>query len=258
MVNLYKRTFITYWVIAVILLAGLWAWLTLRPQDFAVALFVMLVVILATVFILKRISAKLFNEEVMAPFLNCQINEFMEKLDKRLSRKRSANNRSSYYYLKAMGYNALGDYDKEYECAQNVSGQAYRAEYYKHHINYFINKDMFTEALDYMKQLEEYMPGVRNQQYRESIELFLKTSDYAIKVRQGDYEGAEEFLSEVVEKSSDEPMITRVSYTYNLAKVIFLKGKDMELAGKYFRFVIENAGDTKFRKLAEEKLAQIE
>lgn len=92
---------------------------------------------------------------------------------------------------------------------------------------------------------------------RASYELSLKSGEYALRVRRGDYEGAEEFYLGVLASPRSTVNITRTSYSYALGKLLVLKG-DPEGARPYLKTSYETAGDSKYRKFAEKKLAEID
>ena len=204
-------------------------------------------------------ALKDFAKEVMEKFLTCHVHEYMDLLDKRLGKKKRRDLKSTYNYLKGMGYSALDDYDSLYECAQQVTHLSHQSEYYKRLIDYYIYKDMFIEAQDLMIKLAELNAKVKSKVYKDSIDVSLKLFDCRIKVKTGNYAGVEECYTQML--SSHETavlsLISKVSISYALGELLVKKG-EKERAKEHLKFASEKGGDTKYKIFADRLLSEIE
>jgi len=107
-----------------------------------------------------------------------------------------------------------------------------------------------------MAELRKQLPRIRNQKSRENFEISLKNFEYAIRIKNGDYEGAVEHYKKMLDTIKPLYPLTKVSYSCAIGRVLILKG-DSESAKVYFKVAYELGGDTKYRKIAEDKLQML-
>ena len=259
MVSVYKRIYALYWGIGLILAISEGFFSYYFPDYAIFGLFVLIALVFLEGFLFIRLSNRIFAKEVMSKFLTCHVHEYMDLLDKRLEKKKRRDLKSTYNYLKGMGYSALDDYDSLYECAQQVTHLSHQSEYYKRLIDYYIYKDMFIEAQDLMIKLAELNAKVKSKVYKDSIDVSLKLFDCRIKVKTGNYAGVEECYTQML--SSHETavlsLISKVSISYALGELLVKKG-EKERAKEHLKFASEKGGDTKYKIFADRLLSEIE
>lgn len=259
MVSVYKRIYALYWGIGLILALSEGVFSYYFPDYAIPGLVVLLVLVFVEASLLIKLSNRIFAKNVMSKFLTCHVHEYMDLLDKRLGKKRRKDLKSTYNYLKAMGYSALDDYDALYECTRQITHLSHKSEYYKRLIDYYIHNDMFIEAQDLMNKLAEFNTKVKSKIYKDSIDVTLKLFDCRIKVKNGNYEGVEEYYTQML--SSHETavvsLISRVSISYALGELLVKKG-EKERAKEHLRYASEKGGDTKYKLFADKLLSEIE
>ena len=258
MVSLYKRTEISYWVIGALCIAGAVLWSQYFPKSQYLYLIIAVVLMITTFYVLLIISNKLFNDEVTSYMLNCNIHEYMDRLDKRMGKRRQKNIRSLYCNYKAMGFNIIGDYDSAIVWTQQITSPGHKSEYFKRLIEHYLQNDQILEAQDIMNQLASHNQNSKNSVYRASIEINLKLYECRIRVKCGDYDQAEQFYKEmfVNPAPSLKSKLSRVSIACALGNIFVLKGEN-ENAREYLKFASENGGDTKYKAEADKLLSEI-
>ncbi|WP_034449160.1 hypothetical protein [Butyrivibrio sp. AE2032] len=259
MVSVYKDLVAIYILTAALLIVG--AGVALYYLDgyiwMAVVIIIVTIILFAVLKTLNKKALKRFSGEVFTLYNECHIKQYMDKLDSLMANKNSRANKSAYCYLSALGYEALGDADAAYERAQGITVRSHKSEYIKRMIDYHINKDQFVKAREYMAELTKLVNTSRTTEiYKKSIEQYLQLRDRKMRILKGDYEGAEEFFTEFLAQNEPLFLITRVSISFSLGEVLYLKG-DSVRAREYLVFASENGGDTKYKKQADEILAKI-
>ena len=68
-------------------------------------------------------------------------------------------------------------------------------------------------------------------------------------------ECVEEYYTKMLEESKTGPLISRVSFSVILGRILMQKG-DKEKAEELLKFAAVNGGDTKYKVLAEKALAE--
>lgn len=77
----------------------------------------------------------------------------------------------------AWGYGAVDDYESVYECCRKITAKNYQLGKSQSMIDYYI----------------------KNPKLKETFEISIKNAEYAIRIKQGNYEGAEEQLLNIGE-----------------------------------------------------------
>ena len=258
MISVYKYLYAIYWIVGALCVAGGAYMVLLNKEKVFLYWILFLGIMVLTAYILTIVAIKKFNNEVISLLLNCHANDYMEMLEKKLGKNRRKNMKSAYNYLKAMGYSSLGDYDALYECTQQITSRSHKSEYLRRLCEYYINTDRFIEARDLLDQLNVLTSSIRKKTYRESLETSIKMMDYSIKVKNGDYEGVEEYYKGLLEHStpSTVSLLSKVSISFALGNLLVIKGEN-EHAKEHLRFAFENGGDTKYVKAADSLLSKI-
>ena len=257
MISVYKGYFAIYWVVGAlcVICAGLWS--HFFDASWGLAFPVVVSILIITVIILHRLAMKKFTSEVISCYNECRVREFMDKLNKLLGNKRSKQMRSFYNYLAAMGYSALGDYDSLYECLPKITAKSHRTEYLKRSIDYYFYNDQIELAQPYIDELKTLYEKQRNKAYKASLQLFLKYTDIYIRVKNGNYEGAEEFFLGILNSPAAKAPITKASFSCGLAFLLIKMG-DVEGAKPYLKTASVFGGDTRYKTKADKKLAELE
>ena len=256
MVSLYKDLTAIFIGSTVLYFIGSNIWSAFYPEQVYISTFVMIILIVLTMVFLSKIGKKRFAKEVMSHILICHVNEYLEKLEYRMGKKHGVV-KSSYNYLKAMGYSALGDYDTVFECCKNITAKSHKTEYYRYMIKYCINNDQHSEARRNMEMLKSLASSEKADIYKRNIEIFLKNSEYRMRIKDGVFEGAEEFYTDLLNSDNTKTLISKVSYSYALGALLIKKGEP-ERAQEYLQFSAEKGGDTKYKKSAEQLLSELD
>ena len=256
MIGCYKQYHIAYWTIGIILLLGMIAFDFMYIDLFWLSFIVCIALIILDAVIFTRLTSKKLANEVIVLLNDCRIHDYINEVDRLLSRKKGPT-RSMYNFMIAAGYCMLNDYDKVYECCQKITVKSHKSEYHIRMIDYYLNKEQLELAKKEIEELKKLLPRMRNKTARAGYEMSLKSAEYALRIRKGNYEGAEEFYLGVLASPNTKANITRTSYSYALGKLLVLTG-DPEGARPYLKTSIETAGDSKYKEFSEKKLAEID
>lgn len=254
MVSAYKGLFAIYISVSFASIIAAAIVSTYYPESAFSSFVFAILIICITMIILSRIARRKFADEVLVHFKNCQIHEFMEKLEHRMGRKHGVM-RSAYNYLAAMGHSALGNTEDVYACAQKITARSHRTEYLRRMIDYYVTLEQFEAAKPYIAEISQ-LAAKQKEQYKQVLEDYLINVDIHIRMSKGDVSGAEEFYTDYLINRGELPLISRVSFSYSLGLVLMMKGEN-ERAKEYFEIAAKNGGDTKYQLRAAEKLAEL-
>ena len=256
MIGCYKQYHIAYWTIGIILMIGMIAFDFMHIDLFWLSFIVCVVLIILDAIFFTRLTSKKLANEVIVLLNDCRIHDYINEVDRLLSKKKGPT-RSMYNYMIAAGYSMLNDYDKVYECCQKITVRSHMSEYHVRMIDYYLNKEQFELAEKEMEEMKKLLSKMKKKSTKAGYEMSLKSAEYALRIRRGDYGGAEEFYLGVLASPNTKANITRTSYSYALGKLLVLKG-DPEGARPYLKTSIETAGDSKYKEFSEKKLAEID
>lgn len=257
MIYLYKEYNVAYNLISLFLLIG-FAVLALKFHMGIFTYLLLLIVVMILVFVVAGIFTRLtitrIEREVVIHYNECRANQYLDEIkrlfgDKKLSRAVS----TIYNSYLVRGYAVLDDFDSVYSCCQNITTKGYKGEYHKYMLQYYIKKDQLNLVMDEMDQLKLLIMQLKNKSYINSLETYIKDAEYVIKIKNSDFEGAEEFYTGIINKSSPLYPITKVSCSYAIGRLLMLKG-ETERAKEYLQVAYAEGGDTKFKSLAEKLL----
>ena len=262
MIHLYKKYHIAYWLIGSALIVCMIVSMILLWNKFPGAPFlpffptVFLVLVNAAVF--TRLTSKKINNEIM-PFLgNCEAHRYLSEIHALFNGK--ANNRviiTIYNTFLASGYAVIDDYDSVYECCQKITSKNYLVARSSSMIDYYVSKGMFEQAKNEIEVLRKLLEKVKNPKFKEGFEIHIMNAEYAMRIKQGNYEGAEEHYKKMMETVKPLLPIGKASYSYALGKLFVLKGEP-DKAREYLQVAYDLGGDTKYKKFAEQNLKAIE
>ena len=261
MISLYKKYHIAYWCVGIALIIGMLTVMILFWRNdwyfpFLVVIPALLLVVVDAKFF-TRLASKKLSEEVLTLFNECQANRFINDLKSLFEGKTKGSVVSLYNTLLARGYSVIDDYDSAYECCQKIKARNYMAERSKSMIDYYLSKDRIEEAQQEMEELKKLTEKMRNPQYKEGSEISIKNAEYVIRIKQGNYEGAEEYYRKMLDTITPLFPLTKVSYSYALGRLLILKGEP-ERAKEYLQTAYDSGGDTKYKKHAGELLQTLQ
>lgn len=256
MISKFKSLLVTYFFIGALCVFGAGYFTYLYPDQSFLWLAIAILLIVLTMMVLSKIGRNKFKNEVLSYYMECNVHEYLRRIEKLMGKKRSRSDKSAYAYLTAMGYSALGDYDKALECAEKINVKSHKPEYYKRAADYYINKGEYELAGQNLAELSGLNDGIKSPAYHDQITIFVQQREYNIRIKQGILDGAEEFYTEYYNQCDDQALIVKVSLSAMLGDIILQKG-DKERALPYLKFASENGGDTKYKKLSDELLAKI-
>ena len=262
MIHLYKKYHIAYWLIGSALIVCMIVSMLLLWNKFPGAPFlpffptVFLVIVNAAVF--TRLTSKKINNEIFPILSNCEARRYLSEVHALFNGK--ANNRviiSIYNTFLASGYAAINDYDSVYDCCQKITTKGYQSARSLSMIDYYVSRGLFDLARNEIEVLRNLTVKMKNTKYKENCEISIKNAEYAMRVKQGNYEGAEEHYKKMMETVKPLLPIGKASYSYALGKLLVLKGEP-ERAKEYLQVAYDLGGDTKYKVFAEENLKAIE
>lgn len=256
MIALYKKYHTLYWIFGIVFIIIAVIWALVFPDNAWMGLLIILPLVLIDVVVFSNLAKTKFINEVMIYFHECRINEFMTRLEALMGNRKEKGLKSCYSYLVSMGYAALGDYDKSYEMAQGIKVRNHMPEYYKRVADYYINQSRFDKADEMLDKLKISAGKQINSAYKKTLMNFIGLREHEIRVKKGDLSGAEEFYLGFLTGGDPLYLITRVSISWALGNVLALKG-DNERAKAYLMFASEHGKDSKYKKLADDKITEI-
>lgn len=264
MIHLYKKYHVAYWCIGIALIVCMVASM-IGLMFCKTAWFVPFLVIFPTI-ILVFVSASVFtkltvnklNNEVVTLLMNCEANKYLSELQALFKDKaQSGIIVTIYNTMLASGYSAIDDYDSAYECIQKITARNYQSAKSMALIDYYISKGTIEETQNEIEKLRTLIAKMKNPKYTETCERSIKNAEYAIRIKQGNFEGAEEHYKKMMETIKPLYPISKVSYSYAIGRLLVLKGEP-ERAREYLQTAYDLGGDTKYKKHAEERLREIQ
>lgn len=260
MISIYKKFHVGYWCIGIItiicMVASLFLFWNGEWYFPILNLMAVLIVVVIDAMVFTTLTSKKLSKEVTVLINECQANNYINSLKKLFEKQTKPSATTPYYFMLAKGYAVIDDYDAVYDCCQNIKLKSYLIVRRECMIDYYLNKGDVALAEAEMAELRKQLPGIRNQKSRENFEISLKNFEYAIRIKNGDYEGAVEHYKKMLDTIKPLYPLTKVSYSCAIGRVLILKG-DSESAKEYYKVAYELGGDTKYRKIAEDKLQML-
>ena len=255
MVSLYKGLFAIYLAVGGLCMIFGGVFLHFYPNACVLYLVLLITILSGTIAILTRIAKNRFQRDVMSLLENCYARAYIDELTKLLGKKRGKRFESMYASLSALGYDVLGDYDSLYASCMNIKVKSYMFFYHRRMFTYYLHSKELAEAIAEQDALKTLAASTKNKAVLAQINNFIDECEYALKFNRGDLEGVEEYYTKMLNQEGDIPLISRVSYACALGKVLIAKGRKEE-AKTHFEFVSSRGGDSKFKKSADELLAE--
>ena len=254
--QLYKSLRGIYWIVGAICIVILWVIGFRFPQYFWKSIAAVIFILFMTISILSKVAVLKFKEEVFFYLENCRVNEYLEKVSTLFSKKRDKDSVSAYAYLMALGYDALGDYDAMYDCCLRITRKGHMSEYHSRMFDYYLDKENIEYAKDEIAALQALYSKAKKDREKLYLKDYIENCEHVLRIHLGDYEGAEEYYLKKLDDFKDGPLLSRVSYSFGMGKLLFKKGEN-ERAKEYLKFAHENGGDSKYKGKAEKVLARI-
>lgn len=261
MVSIFKKYRIAYWGIGIAIIAIMVSVIFMFPDmpwyfnllDVGIAL----ILVYAEAMFFTKLASKKLAKDVLPLYSNCHVNEYINELKRLFDKKAKGAVVSLYNMLLAGGYEAVDDYDAVYECAQKLNSKSYKNEYHRCMINYYVQRDLIDQAQSEIAEQRKLAENIKNPKYKEIIERSIANAEYAIRIKQGNYEGAEEYFSKMLASEAADAPIGQASYSFSLGKLLVLKNEP-ERAREYLQKASEIGGDTKYKKRADELLLTLD
>ena len=253
----YPSLRITYYGIGILLVVGSAVFTSYHPNLLFLDLIFAILFVVVLILVLTKIALKMYTKEVISLLQNCHVREYMDKLDKRMGKVRAPKMISSYVAFSALGYNMLGDYDAAFDCCQKITSDECKPDYYRFMIDYYLNKGLFDQADKTLCDFKAFAAGTKKKNVIKLCNKLMSDCENAIKFRKGMLDGLEEYYTQRLNSDQvSKVLISRVSFSHALGKLLILKGEP-DRAKEYLQFARDNAGDTKFKALAEKLLSEI-
>lgn len=255
MVELYKGLNAIYWIGSTVLVAAVCYVGFYHQQYVMITLGAGFLLCVLLLLILGRIAREKFKDEVMFCLYNCRANDYLDRLTSRMGGSRNKTIKSSCAYLTALGYDVLGDYEAMKDACLRITLKVHMSEYHRHMFTYYLSKDNLEFAEQELEALRDFAVKRKNFKDKELLEGYVTGCEYALKFKKSDMEGVEEYYTKMLEESKTGPLISRVSFSVILGRILMQKG-DKEKAEELLKFAAANGGDTKYKVLAEKALAE--
>ena len=260
MISLFKKYQVAYRCIGIMLIicmvaVMIFGWKGQWYFPFLVLIpTIILIFCSATVFTV--LATKKLSKDVIILLNECQVYNFLYTVKNLFDKKVRGPNVSLYNALLAEGYAAVDDYEACYECCQKIKAKAYLFQRRKHMIEYYLKKEQLAQAEAELEEMQKQFNQIRNAKLKTDLADSVKNAEYAIRINKGDYEGAVEHYKKMLDTIKPLYPLTKVSYSCAIGRVLILKG-DSESAKEYLKVAYELGGDTKYRKIAEDKLQML-
>lgn len=215
-----------------------------------------IILIFVNAFIFTRLASRKLTKEVIPLLYNCRAQDYIDRLRELFDKKTKGSVVSLYNTMLAWGYGAVDDYDTVYECCRKITAKNYQFGKSQSLIDYYIKNDQIDQAQKEIAELRNKTASMKNPKLKETFEISIKNAEYAIRIKQGNYEGAEEHFKTMLDTIKPLYPLSQVSYSYSLGRLLILKGEP-ERAREYLQVAYDLGGDTKYKKFAEESLQKI-
>ncbi len=215
-----------------------------------------IILVFVDAIVFARLTSKKINNEVLPLLYNCQVHRFIDEMNRLFENKAEGAVLSIYNSIVARGYSVIDDYDSVYDCCKKIKAKAYKPEYHKLMIEYYLKNEQIDKAQNEIEELRKLTEQMKNTKYKEDSELSIKNAEFYIRIKQGNYECAEEHYLKALQTVKPLYPITEASYMHALGKLLILKGEP-ERAKEYLQVACDIGGDTKYKKFAEELLQKI-
>ena len=256
MISLYKSLHIVFWVVAIICAVGAVVFSWLYPEQVISIISIAVIFFGFTGIFIIRMARDKFKREVMALLYECRANEFLDKVDELFKDKNSKSGKSTYAWLTALGYDVLGDNESMLKSCQNITEKSHMPEYHRRMITYYVDIDEIDKAnteIEKLKILSSRASGPD----KGLIEQYIGEGIRAIRIRLNDVEGMDQFYEGSSGIDVQTVLLSKVSYAQSYGKVLILKGEN-EKARQQLLFASKYGGDTKYKKIADTLLSQLD
>lgn len=255
MISLYKGLYAVYLSVAALCAAGAAVAVYFYPTQAISIVSIAIIIFGFTGIFIIRITREKFKNEVMSLLYNCRAQDFMDKVDELFKDKHSKAHKSTYAWLKALGYDVIGDFDAMYECCQNITKKSHMSEYHRRMITYYVEKDNIERAKDEIEKLK-VLSSTTSGPDKIMIDRYIGEGTRAIKLKLHDVEDLDKFY-EGESTDAGSVLLSLVSFAETYGQVLIIKG-EKEKARKQLLFASENGGDTKYKKYADKLLAELD
>lgn len=261
MIQLYKKYHIAYWCIGIALIVCmiismilLWNKVWCAPL---LVFFPTIFLVLVNAAIFTNLTAKKINSEIAPLLNNCEANKFLSEIHALF--KDRAKNRviiSIYNSYLATGYAVINDYDSVYDCCQKITTKSYQVAKVLSMMDYYASTCQFEQAQNEIEKLRKMLEKMKNTKLKERCGISIMNVEYAIRIKQGNYEGAEEHYKKMMETVKPLMPLGKSSYSYALGRLLILKGEP-ERARDYLQTAYDLGGDTKYKTFAEKYIQEL-
>lgn len=272
--NFYKDLFIWYFVAAfggAFLLGVVISRMMpggMEYAEFLIWLPVMLIWVVCCVFVYQLLLGKRLNQLARIRSEECRIQDFKNTWEgfqkqQHLFVTRQVKNRheQTIKLNLSVAYLDLGETEKGLELLlstpvefpNNASGANYKITYYNNLAAIYLRLHNMEQAEQMLMQIKEVLEEPRLlKSSREAMEQAYQMKKVLLAMEQGNYEGAEAFFLECLEK--ENPRLTQVYSRYFLARV-YQHFENKEKERECLAFVAENGGDSIYAQEAAKRLA---
>lgn len=254
MISIYKGYRAVYWAVGIACVLCT-AVCTYYFPKYAIAIIsLMAIIIFSTMMILMRATKNKFKNEVMSLLYDCRAQDYIEKVESLLGKRRSSNLRSTYSWLMALGYEVIGDFETMREHCMNITKKSHRSEYHRRMCIYFVEKNEIELANKELESLKVLAAAAKGPEIAH-LNYFVGECVNAVKVKTNDFEGLDQYYASSG-MANNPVLLTRVSVAETSGYVLLKIGKTEE-AIKQLEFASKYGGDTKFKRYADILLGTI-
>ena len=254
MISVYKRYRAVYWAVGIACILCSAVCTYYFPKYIIAVISLMAIIIFSTVMILMRATKNKFKNEVMSLLYDCRAQDYIEKVESLLGKRRSNNLRSTYSWLMALGYEVIGDFETMREHCMNITKKSHRSEYHRRMCIYYVEKneiELANKEIESLKLLAEAAKGPE----KTHLSFYIGECVRAVKIKTNDIEGLDQYFASSG-MANNPVLLTRVSVAETSGCVLLRLGKTEE-ARKQLEFASKYGGDTKFKRYADTLLGTI-
>ncbi len=255
MLLVYKKLFALYFITGIL---GLFSLIVLIDNIFiAVPTAFLWVFICAVVF---QIIANTKYKKIVDLNNNCKIAEYLDRNSVLLSKATDKAVRDVLIVNMVVGCINIGDFERadrlikslEPNFKNTANGNYSAAVYYSHLCQYYISVHEFEKARSTLDTLKIYINDRKlTQLHKNDLEKRFTANSFSLDIAKGEFSGAEKYY--IHRKGIENILISKVTSSYHLAK-IYLNTDRAHLALPELEYIIQNGGDTYYKKWAKEEI----
>ena len=100
------------------------------------------------------------------------------------------------------------------------------SEYHSRMFDYYLDKENIEYAKDEIAALQTLYSKAKKDREKLYLKDYIDNCEHVLRIHLGDYEGAEEYYLKKLDEFKDGPLLSRVSYSFGMGKLMFKTGEN--------------------------------